>query len=158
MKAESLKGMAVVSIDTAARLGRVEDLAFDPQELRLAALRVNADGQHALIPFERLQSIGKDAVTVPDDTVAQWVKPEGSLTTLPGLDTFKKLKVVDESGTFVGAIHEIDLDPQTGRVIQFETRHGGVFGIGGTTTVFPVGDVRSVGTDVMVVRAPATTD
>lgn len=154
MKADTLNGMAVLSIASGARLGRVEDLAFDTGAGRVAALRVAADGQHALIPYASIHAIGKDAITVPSDDVAQWTKPEGALATMPGLDAFKKMKVVDEAGTFLGTVKEVNLDPASGQITEVAAHEGGVLGIGGTTRTFAASDIRSVGQDVILV-APA---
>lgn len=151
MNADRIRGMAVLSITTGARLGRVEDLAFDPQERRVAALRVSADGQQTLIPFDKVHSIGSDAVTVPSDDVREWGTPPGDLSTLPGVEDLRKLKVVDEAGTLVGVVRDIEIDPQDGRVTQVETHAGGVLGIGGTTRTIAAEDVRSIGAEVMMV-------
>jgi sporulation protein YlmC with PRC-barrel domain len=156
MNAGRISGMAVISIASGARLGRVEDLAFDPQQLRVAALRVSADGQHALIPFAHVHTIGSDAVTVPSDDVTQWGTPEGSLTTLPGLGDLRKLKVVDEAGTLLGTVRDVEIDPQDGRITQVATHAGGVLGIGGTTRTIAVQEIRSVGADVMMVAVSGT--
>lgn len=64
MKAKDLKGIAIVSLDAAAQLGRVEDLFFDTTQLRVAALEMSESGQRAIIPFSEVHAIGRDAVTV----------------------------------------------------------------------------------------------
>jgi sporulation protein YlmC with PRC-barrel domain len=158
MNAETIKGLAVVSISTGARLGRVEDVVFDPQALRVAALRVSAAGQQALIPFDKVRALGSDAVTVPNDDVTQWDKPEGPLATMMGLDDLAKCKVVDEAGTLVGTIGAVEIDPQDGRITQLQARQGGVLGIGRTTETIAASEISSIGPDIVViaVRPPAS--
>ena len=73
MNAADIKGRAVISVATGARLGRVDEVLLDPTSLARAAFRVMAAGQQALMPFAQVQSLGTDAVMVPGDDVAQWV-------------------------------------------------------------------------------------
>ena len=73
MNAADINGRAVISVATGARLGRVDEVLLDRTSLALAAFRVTAAGQQALIPFAQVQSLGSDAVMVPGDDVAQWV-------------------------------------------------------------------------------------
>lgn len=71
MKAKELKGIAIVSLDAAAQLGRVEDLFFDTTQLRVAALEMSESGQRAIIPFSEVHAIGRDAVTVSSSQMAE---------------------------------------------------------------------------------------
>ena len=155
MKAQKIKGMAVVSITDGAKLGYIDDLLFDPKEQRLAALRVSADNQAAVIPFADVRSVGTDAVTVPSNDVRQWTAPSAPLTVLPNLEKMSKLKVVDEAGTLIGTVDDIEIDPQDGRISEVHAHRGGVLGVGGHKTTVTAKDVISIGDDVMVVRAEA---
>ena len=152
MKAEAIKGMAVVSITDGAKLGRVDDLVFDTERRRVAALRISAEGQQAVIPMDKVQSIGSDAITVPSNEVTQWGSSQHRFAGLPRLDDLGKLKVVDEAGTLLGTVHEVDFDPQTGAITEVQVRKGGVLGIGGTTHRIAADDIASVGNEVMVVK------
>jgi len=67
----------------------------------------------------------------------------------------RKLKVVDESGTLVGTVRELEIDPQTGAVTQVEVHTGGMLGMGGTTTTIAAGEIGSIGEEVMIVTGPA---
>lgn len=153
MKAEALKRMAVVSIGSGEKVGYVDDVEFDTAQLRVAALRVVADGQQAFIPFESISSVGSDAVTVPSHDVAQWVKSEGAAAGLRSLDDMGKLKIVDEAGTLLGTISGLEIDPQSGSITEVQAHQGGVLGIGGTTHRISAGDIRSVGGEIMVVAS-----
>jgi uncharacterized protein YrrD len=154
MKASDLKGMAVVSIDGGAKLGYIDDVLFDSGGLRVAALRINADKQKALVPFDQVKSIGSDAVTVQSNDVTQWIKPESESTTQPGLDQIGKLKVVNEAGTLLGTVNTVEVDPQAGSITQVQSHKGGVLGLGGSTFTIPAKQIISVGTEVMTVSAP----
>ena len=153
MNASDIKGKAVISIANGTRLGRVEDVLFDPQSLAIAAFRVSAVGQQAVIPFGQVHSVGSDAVMVPGDDVAQWITTSSAAEGLISLDDLKHRKIVDDAGTFLGTPAAIEVAAQDGRLRQLKVHKGGVLGMGGETTTVPGGDVTGVGADVIVVRA-----
>ena len=155
MNAADIKGRAVISVATGARLGRVEDVLLDPTAPAIAAFRVSADGQEALIPFAQVQSLGSDAVMVPGDDVAQWATTSSAAEGLVSFNALKHFKVVDEAGTFLGTPKSLALEPGDGRLRQLDVHKGGVLGMGGETTTIPGGGIASVGADVIVVRTAA---
>lgn len=154
MKPDEFKKLAVVSIESGAKLGYVDDLLFDTSHLRVAALRVKADSHHSLVPMSEVKSIGSDAVTVASDAAARSVQAESALDSLPDVDRLHHLKVVDEAGTYLGKISGIELDPGTGSITELEAHEGGVLGLGGKTMPIPAAAVRSVGDEVIVVATP----
>ena len=153
MKTSDIKGKAVLSVTTGLRLGRVEEALFDPTSLAMAALRISADHQQAVVPFDQVHSIGRDAVMVAGDDGAQWITTSTAAAGLLTFDDLKHHKVVDDAGTLLGTPQEIAIAPQTGRLQQLEVHSGGMLGMGGQTTTVPGSDVTGVGADVIVVRA-----
>ena len=153
IKTSDIKGKAVLSIATGVRLGRVEEMLYDPASLDLAALRISANGQQAVVPFGQTQSIGRDAVMVAGDDVAQWITTSSAAEGLVAFDDLKHHKVVDDAGTLLGTPRTIAVDPQTGRLNQLEVRTGGMLGIGGQITTVLGSDVTGVGADAIVVRS-----
>lgn len=153
MKVDTLKGMAVVSISDGAKLGRIDDLLFDMRPPHVAAFRISGDGQHALIPFDQVRSIGSGAVTVPGREVVRWARAHSDVNNLPNLRDLSKLKVVDEAGAFLGTAKDVEIDPQNGCITRLQVHRGGVLGIGGETQTIAAGDIVSIGAEVMVVRA-----
>jgi len=155
MNVDAFKQLPIVSIGTGAKLGYVEDLLFDTVPLRVAALRVKAEGQEILVPWSVIRTVGPDAIMVPDDAAAHTTSAESSLSSLPDSAAMRRLKVVDEGGTFVGTVKELDVDPGSGAVTQLEAHTGGVLGIGGSTTTITAADIRSIGDEVLLFTAPA---
>lgn len=127
-------------------------MLFDRISLAIAAFRVSADGQQALIPFGQVQSVGSDAVMVPGDDVAQWIATSSAADGLVSIDGLKHLKVVDDAGTLLGRPRAIEVDSQDGRLLELQVHKGGTLGIGGETVSVPGSDLASVGDDVIVVR------
>ncbi len=154
MNVDSFKQLPVVSIETGAKLGYLADLLFDTAPLRVAALRVKAEGQAFLVPWDTVKTVGPDAVMVPDDASAHTTSAESSLSALPDSAALRTLKVVDEGGTFIGTVKELDIDPGSGAVTQLEAHTGGMLGMGGTTTTIAAADIRSIGDEVLLTAVP----
>jgi sporulation protein YlmC with PRC-barrel domain len=152
MRADKLKGMAVVSIDDGAKVGRVDDVMFDTRPPHVLALRVDSGNQPLLIPFDQVRSIGSDAVTVQSASVAVSGRAVNAADAQPSLRDLSRLKVVDESGAFLGTPRDIEITPEDGRLSGLSVHRGGVLGIGGETHTLTAADICSIGDEVMVVR------
>ena len=151
MNIDKLKGMAIVSVAEGSRLGRVSDILIDTAALQIGAIKIAHEGQSFVIPFNLLKSIGADAITVENSNVTQ--ADGGSFGAMVSVGDFKKLKVVDETGTLYGVISSIEIDEATGKLSEFTAHKGGMLGLGGTTTTVNAGQVRGVGPEVMTVSA-----
>lgn len=157
MDADKLKGMAIVSIAEGATLGHVEDVLIDTAALRIDAFQVKGDRQRFIVPFDQVRNIGADAVTVESRQAARVLEDEAAIGGLAGLERFKRLKVVDDAGTFLGTVNNIEIDQAGGRVVGITVHKGGAFGFGGETTTIEAGNVRGVGAEVMTVGAAQAT-
>lgn len=159
MNTDKLKGIAVVSQDEGAKLGQVDSVLFDPVTLQLRAFQVKGDGQTFIVPLDRVQTIGADAVMVESSQATQTASKGGVFDNLVELNTLKRLKVVDATGTFVGTLRDLELEPTTGRILRIAVHKGGVLGLGGATTMIEAAAIHSVGREVITVSevmAPAT--
>ncbi len=153
MDTDKLKGIAVVSQDEGAKLGKVSATLFEPTTLQLRAFQVKGDGQTFIVPLGQVRTIGTDAIMVQDSQATQTAAKGGDFGHLVEFDTLKKLKVVDATGTFVGRMTDLDLDPTTGRALHLVIHKGGMLGFGGETTTIDAGSISSVGTEVITVAA-----
>jgi sporulation protein YlmC with PRC-barrel domain len=153
MYTEALKGVAVISMTEGARVGRVEESLFDPQTLHLAALRIKGDAGEFLVPIAKVQSIGTDAVMVDSSAVAE---VSGTATAaLLGWDDLKRHQVVDEAGTLIGTMRNLDIDPVTRNATQLVIHKGGFLGLGGETTAIPVEQIARIGDELITVTGGA---
>lgn len=147
-----LKDVAIVSVEGAARLGRIKDVLFETSPLRVAALLAGDDAGESIVRFDRVSSFGSDAVMVETADVSEHA-PQPS-NRLRGLAQIIGLKVVDETGGYVGTVKTLDFDPETGDVQRLMAQAGGdgVLGIGaGQRTTVEAHDVRSVGDDLITI-------
>ena len=151
MNTAKLKGRAVVSLAEGAKLGQVNAPLFDPATLQLRAFQVEGDGQTFIVPLDLVRTIGTDAITVESSQATQTASKGGEFGKLVQFSTLKQLKVVDAAGAFVGNLHDLELDPTTGRALRIVVHKGGMLGLGGETTMIETAAIRSVGGDIITV-------
>ena len=150
----TLNDVAIVSVEGAARLGRIKDVLFETSPLRVAALLAADKAGESIVRFDRVSSFGSDAVMVETADVSEHAPQPSSQ--LRSLAEILRLKVVDETGGYVGTVKTLDFDADTGLVGRLVVQVGvlGVLGIGQTTV--EADDVRSVGGDLITVSAQQT--
>jgi sporulation protein YlmC with PRC-barrel domain len=158
MDAKALKGMAVVSLQEGTKLGQIEQPLFDMATRQLGALNVSGDAGSFVVPFTQIQQIGSDAVTVTSSQVTQTPSTGSALGSLVGLHELGKLKIVDQAGTFLGTISDVDVDPASGQITRLTAHKGGLLGMGGTTTSIDAGAILMVGPELLTVTTAATSD
>ncbi len=151
MDASTLKGRAVVSLIEGVKLGTIAQPLFDLQLTRLVAFAMDGDEGTAFLPFGLVRGIGADAVTVASHAVVQG----GATGPLIELDQVLHLKVVDEGGTFVGAIAHLEIDPESGAVMRIATHKGGLLGVGGTTTPIEPATILGIGPELLTLASAA---
>jgi len=155
MDANTLKGLAVVSLQEGTKLGRVEQALFDLVGRQLRAVEVRGEAGTFVVPFEQIEHVGSDAITVVSSQVTQTPAGGSPAGTLLGLHALGKLKVVDDTGTFLGTIGAIEFDAADGRVTQLSAHKGGILGKGGTTTPIAASAILMVGAELVTVSTVA---
>ena len=158
MDAHALKGMAVVSLQEGTKLGQIDQPLFDMATRQLGGLDVSGDAGRFVVPFAQIHQIGSDAVTVTSSQVTQTPSTGSALGALLSLHDLGKLKIVDEAGTFLGTIHDVEVDPASGQITQLTAHKGGVLGMGGTTTSIDATSILMVGPELLTVTTAATSD
>jgi len=155
MDAHQLKGLAVITLAEAERVGRVEDVVFETSPLRAAGLRLRTETGDRLVAFSDIRSIGADAIITENVTSAEQNDAALNRRQLPGLEDLRKLNVVDEEGQFLGHIGRLEMDPGTGTVERIEVRKGEVLGMGGEGRTLSPDQIISVGAELITVRRAA---
>ena len=152
MNAQDLKGLAVITLAEAERLGRVDDVVFETGPLRAAALRLKTPSGDRLVSLDEVRSVGADAIVAETTALVGQSDQTLSRQNLPGLAELAKLKVVDDEGSYVGQIVRLDIDPSSGRVTSLDVRKGQTLGFGGETMAIMAEQIVSVGADLMTIR------
>lgn len=158
MNAHALKGMAVVSLQEGTKLGQVDQPLFDMATRQLSALEVSGAAGSFVVPFAQIHQMGKDAVTVTSSQVTQTPSTGSALGALVSLHDLAKLKIVDETGTFLGTIHDVDVDVASGQITQLTAHKGGLLGMGGTTTSIDAGSILMAGPELLTVTTTSTSE
>jgi sporulation protein YlmC with PRC-barrel domain len=154
MRASTLKDKPVVSMADGAQVGTVEDVLFDPAELRLMGLALRGQSGKSILPFDSIRSIGADAVMVESAAETQGAGGQAIQDTMRGLGEITSLSVVNAEGTLLGKVKEVEID-EDGRLAQLEAHRGGVLGIGGTDVTVPPSAIRSIGPKLITVDMPS---
>lgn len=116
VRASELMGLPVVTLDTAAALGEVRDVLFDPARSRVVALTVRGVGLLSppligLLPIGAIASIGQEAVMVATD--ASLVRErEGMATALEDQIEVLGKNVVNDAGAELGRVIDVILEVQ----------------------------------------------
>ena len=168
MDAKQVKGLAVVSVNEAQKIGTVDRIFIDPDSRRILGFAVHTsagssgmkqaldtilgEGQAdpvttGFVTAEHVRSLGPDAVMINDVTHMAKGQSEPAEATAVTTDELHKRKVVTENGTYVGQIDSVVLDPATMRATHFSVSPG----FFKSATDVPARYVTSVGPDLIVV-------
>jgi uncharacterized protein YrrD len=123
MRLTQLRGLRVISLAEALKMGTVEDILLDPTARWVTALRIrngNSIGHRHLVMRESVKRVGQHAVILgaPISVTEEATIPE--LDRLIDLKTFLGLEVVTDEGLLLGRIHDAALDPETLAIQEYE--------------------------------------
>ena len=159
MKASALKGKDVVSMVDGVQIGRVEDVLFDTNALRIAALALTTTGGRSILPFAAIRSLGADAVTVESATATQPAAVQADAgNLLRGLGDLTGLKVVNGEGAYLGDVRDVTIEQSSGALTELEAHRGGMLGMGGTGVTIPASAIRGIGPEMITVDMPEPSD
>lgn len=155
MDVRKLKGIAVISISDGEKVGTIRDALFNIDERRIQGLTVNTgsflSSSQNVIDMAFVQSIGSDAVMVGDRSAIGGERSETRYQAFMDTSTLTSLKVVTESGDFVGTVATARIDQQDGKLTDLEINTPGIAGTFKSNIVVPIERVISIGKDVVVV-------
>jgi len=118
IRATELMGLPVVTLDTAAAIGEVRDVLFDPARSRVVALTVRGRGLLSppllgLVPSGSVSSIGRDAVMIAsaDSLVRQ---RDGMSSAVDDQIEVLGKEVVTDGGGTLGSVVDVVLEVDHG--------------------------------------------
>ena len=112
-----LKGRKLVSTASADTVGKVDGFLLEPRTRSIAALEFKKTDSGSVIAWSDLGAVGGDAVTVPDtDKIVEPSDRLGELATKSG--SVLKKRVLTDQGEDLGEVRDIDLDPESGALLQ----------------------------------------
>ncbi|MBI4264763.1 MAG: PRC-barrel domain-containing protein [Acidobacteria bacterium] len=117
-------GRAVIDIEAAEKLGRLDAVVIDPAARRVVGLVVSRGGSivnsptRTVISASSMHAIGPDAVTVRLDRT-QAVRDERA-DDLPRVSDFVGRTVVSRGGTRLGVVGDVLISGPDGRILGYE--------------------------------------
>jgi uncharacterized protein YrrD len=121
-------GRQVVSTTTAATVGKVDDFVIDPHTHAVVALRLKKADAGATLRWSDITAFGADAVTVSGAEKLTDAPPE--LAALSGKDhRVLSKRVLATTGDELGAVQDVDFDPETGIISALVLAGGSVAGV-----------------------------
>lgn len=154
MKLSQLKGMPVVSVQGADKLGTVDEVLFERQAEQITALRVNMTGLfagHRFIAWKNVKSVGDSAVTVADSSALQQEDELPAKGQNPSLRSVVGTKVITENGSEAGSVTDVDLDSASGSVTGYVLSTSLLDKIQNKQHLIPVSWVLTIGDNLIVV-------
>lgn len=127
IRASELDGRAVVDLDAAEKLGRIEQVILNPDARRVAGFVVARGGSlfgpsaHVVVPASAVHAVGPDAVTVHH---AALDRTDADVETLPRTSDIVGRKVVSTEGRLLGIIDDILINDTDGRIVGYELADG----------------------------------
>jgi len=120
MDGETLRGIAVVSVQEARKLGTVDDVLLDLQRHRLGGVTLQGGLFRGgpTVEWSAIRSVGQDAVMV-DDSGAVAAPLDAKHSALVRLTALRGTKVVTDMGDLAGTIAEVEVDPASGAVAAY---------------------------------------
>lgn len=147
--------LPIISLKEGQQIGFVRNLVIDPKAKAVAALIVDPKGffkEQRIIPFNRVVSIGENAITVSTESQVE------KATNLPDiLELLKEkaaivgIKVITANGRTLGVTEEFYIDPEDGTIASLDISDGKIEGLFNGKARLQANDILTIGTDVVVV-------
>lgn len=138
MKTSDLKGLAVINLETAEKIGTIQDLVLDLTAGRIVAFLVKdlkGDKELTKIGVQQVQNLGQDALTYKGRTTtlsqsqsADSQERAATMSSEVELSNFvHHEKLVTENGNLLGLVKDITIDPTNLTITAYEVTEGGLF-------------------------------
>ena len=123
IRATDLSGRAVVDMDAAEKLGRIDTIIIDPEARQVAGFRLSRGGSllgneaHTTLPATSVYAIGPDAITVRHAT--DLGDDAARFDRLPRLSDVIGRKVVSREGRLLGVVDDVLISGADGRIVGY---------------------------------------
>jgi uncharacterized protein YrrD len=127
--ASQITGLKVVAHDTGEAFKKVVDITFDEHTNRLVGLITQSPGlvsEGKVIPFPAVESIGEDAVVVPNKDVEVSVEDDPATKMVLNSSAVNGKTVMTEDGRDLGKVADLEIDEKSGKITAYKTS-GGLF-------------------------------
>ncbi len=124
IRATELTGRAVVDLDGAEEVGRIDRIVLDPDTRQVAGFLVSRGAAltggrtHMTVPAASVHAIGPDAITIHRARSVDAAATE-RIEALPKASDVIGRKVVSEDGRFLGKVDDVLIDRGDGRIVGY---------------------------------------
>lgn len=123
-KAHDIIGLPLISVGEAKELGQIREILIDPSEARVKYLMIMDDKWYfgaKIVPFNRILSIGQDAITVGNAEDVQMLPEVQDAIELVEKDIkIVGSRVFTEKGENMGMVLEYYINSDDGQIIRYE--------------------------------------
>ena len=141
IRASGLYGRAVIDLDTAERIGEIDEIIVDPHGPGIAGYVITCERslfsskKRIIIPVEAFHAIGPDALTMRSTGPREY--HTAHLDALPRLSELTGRRMVSFGGRLLGSVEDALISERDGRIIGYPLDRPGagtwldtVFGLG----------------------------
>lgn len=148
-----MAGMAVVTLSGGERLGRIDDVVFEPATGRVTGFMVDRGGMFSkpkFLPVGAVQSLGADAATVAGaDTLLDTNPALGAAAELAA-KPLEGRPVLSQAGTVLGKVSDVVLDTEARIVTSLLLTTGLLDNALHGRPALPFAHVRTIGVDSVI--------
>jgi len=159
LKSRQLISLPLISLAEGLQAGTVRGLVIDPTRKALAALIIEQRGwfkEQKFIPFQKIHSIGNDAITVEQSNgLERGPKLPDIIKLLKEKVTIIGARIVAENGIFLGFADEYRLDPLTGSITGLEFSGSFINSTFKGRAFLDINHVRTIGKEVIITTSGA---
>lgn len=149
-KAHDIIGLPLLSVDEAKELGQIREILIDPSVAKVKYLMIMDDKWYfgaKIVSFDRILSIGQDAITVRKVEDLQMLPEVQDAIELAERDIkIVGARVFTEKGENMGMVLEYYINPDDGQIVRYELE-----GVNGPI-IMDNPEIISFGTKALVVK------
>ncbi|BBN95449.1 PRC-barrel domain-containing protein [Deinococcus grandis] len=155
IKGKDILNRSIVAVSTGEKIDRVHDVIFDHQANQVLGLLVDEGGWFSaakVVPFERIRSVGEDAIMIGSADDITTTREDGRLKeALDSKASLIGLTLLTTDGQNLGRIADVFFDEHTGRVEGYEATGGLFADLSSGRTFVPAPESVQIGTDTAIV-------
>jgi sporulation protein YlmC with PRC-barrel domain len=89
-------------------------------------------------------------VTIDNSRIVQAPADNNDMTER-GISTLTGLPVMNQGGTIIGSVDDVEFDEENGQITALLVQRGGLLGIGGAHETVPASAIRGIGPNLITV-------
>lgn len=155
---KELVGLAVVGEQSGDRLGRIQDVLFEPRTGAIDGFLVHPGGlfhKAQLLPRAAVRALGEDALLVLPDRALEEVKAEPPIPGALAATTLEGRPVLDDQGTFLGKAIDWGVAQDTLTIVGMYYSEGVLASVFRKEPAVPFSSIKAIGEASIVIPIAA---